>query len=376
VLVFADGWMVTALKAAGVDVDVMPLSPKVLETRKDSLGMGTVTKISTACRTAWFVLRMARYIRKYRPALVHTNSLKADIIGGFAGRLAGVKVIWHIRDRISSDYLPASVVYVFRKLCRIIPTCVVANSLSTMETVKLPARRRGELIYSGANVTGGRVVYDGTPEATSESAAPPAFPTIGLVGRITRWKGQHVFIRAAAEVLKAFPNARFKIIGAPLFAEKAYEDELHALVKTLGVEHAVEFTGFRTDISQLVSELQILAHASITGEPFGQVVIEGMIAGKPVVATRGGGIPEIVVDGVTGILVPMGDSDAMAAGISRLLGDPHLAARMGRAGYARVLERFTIQHTIHRVELLYSDLLHPAFNRKSAAAPTNLLLIR
>jgi glycosyltransferase involved in cell wall biosynthesis len=375
VLVFSDGWMVEALKAAGVDVEVMPLSAKVLETRKDSLGVGTLTKIATAFRAGYFVLRTARYIRKYRPALVHTNSLKSDIIGGMAGRLAGVKVIWHIRDRISSDYLPSPVVLVFRRLCRVIPTCVVANSLSTLQTVKLPLKRRGELIYSGASLSGGRVVYDGTPEAISE-ALLPAFPTIGLVGRITRWKGQHIFIRAAAEVLKIFPNARFKIIGAPLFAEKAYEEELRALVKTLGVEHAVEFTGFRTDISQIVSELQILAHASITGEPFGQVVIEGMIAKKPVVATRGGGIPEIVVDGVTGILVPMGDREAMAAGISRLLGDPALAARMGRAGHARVLERFTIQHTINRVEQLYSDLLHPAFDRRRAATPTNLLLIR
>ena len=213
VLVFSDGWMVEALKAAGVDVEVMPLSPKVLETRKDSLGVGTLAKIATAFRAGFFVLRTARYIRKYRPALVHTNSLKADIIGGIAGRLAGVKVIWHIRDRISSDYLPRPVVFFFRRLCRIVPTCVVANSLSTLETVKLPVKRRGELIYSGANLAGGRVVYDGTPEAVSETTAA-AFPTIGLVGRITRWKGQHIFIRAAADVLKIFPNARFKVIGS------------------------------------------------------------------------------------------------------------------------------------------------------------------
>ncbi len=378
VLVFAEGWMVEALRAEGVEVEVMPLSPKVSEVRKDAIGVGMLVKIATVFRVLAFVLRTAKYIRAFAPAIVHTNSLKSDIIGGLAGRLAGrrIKVIWHIRDRISSDYLPAPVVWVFRRLCRSVPTCVVANSLSTLETVKLPPTKRGELVYSGANLAGGRVVYDGTPEAISEPVESPAHPVIGLVGRITRWKGQHVFIRAAAEVLKKFPHARFHIIGAPLFAEKAYEEELHELVKTLGVEHAVEFKGFRTDISQVVSELQILAHASITGEPFGQVVIEGMIAKKPVVATRGGGIPEIVVDGVTGILVPMGDSEAMAGAICRLLGDSELSMRMGRAGYARVLERFTIQHTINRVELLYSDLLHPAFNERRSVMPTNLLVIR
>ena len=182
-------------------------------------------------------------------------------------------------------------------------------------------------------------------------------PRVALVGRLCRWKGQHVFLEAAAQIGKAFPEARFQVVGSALFEEHDYERELHELVRTLKVEERVEFTGFRDDVSALIGAADIMVHASITGEPFGQVVIEGMAAGKPVVATDGGGVPEIVVDGVTGVLVPMRDAQSMAAAICRLLADPALARRMGQLGRQRVLEHFLIQHTADKVQQIYDELL-------------------
>lgn len=102
--------------------------------------------------------------------------------------------------------------------------------------------------------------------------------------------------------------------------------------------------------------MDILVHASTTGEPFGQVVVEGMAAAKPVVATNGGGVPEIVPDKVTGLLVPMGDAPAMAAAIIEVLSNPTLAQAMGEAGYNRVREHFTIEITARRVETVYDSL--------------------
>jgi glycosyltransferase involved in cell wall biosynthesis len=106
----------------------------------------------------------------------------------------------------------------------------------------------------------------------------------------------------------------------------------------------------------VIDELDLVVHASTTGEPFGQVIIEGMAAGKPIVATNGGGVPEIVEDGTTGILVPMGDAPAMAEAICRMLADPGKAREMGRRGRQRVESHFTLERTARRVEDVYREI--------------------
>ena len=130
---------------------------------------------------------------------------------------------------------------------------------------------------------------------------------------------------------------------------------------------AVEFTGFRMDVPNLIAGFDVLVHASTIGEPFGQVVIEGMAAAKPIVATNGGGIPEIVIDEVTGLLVPMGDAPAMASAICRVLADPANARRMGQAGRQRALECFTIERTARQAQALYDELLARRRTRTAAA---------
>jgi glycosyltransferase involved in cell wall biosynthesis len=178
-----------------------------------------------------------------------------------------------------------------------------------------------------------------------------------LVGRISPWKGQDVFLRAAAIVRRQFPQARFQVIGSALFGEREYEQGLRAMAHSDGLESAVEFLGFRDDVPDLIARLDVLVHASTTGEPFGQVIIEGMAAAKPLVATRGGAVPEIVVDGTTGLLVPMNDAPKMAEAIATLLSDPDRARAMGLAGRERVAQRFTIARTAEGVQKVYDELL-------------------
>jgi glycosyltransferase involved in cell wall biosynthesis len=346
VLLFSDGALADKLRAAGVETHVLPMDSRVIEARKDDLGGGTLLRMRDVASTLAFVGRVRRFMRRQGVAIVHTNSLKSDLIGGLAARAARLPLVWHVRDRIADDYLPAKVARAFRLMCRVVPTRVIAIS----EAVKQTLGRNPRV----------RVIHDGTPvsdEPLSVQAINRDGPLIGLVGRITPWKGQDVFLRAASIVRRKFPNARFQVIGAALFGERDYEQQLRELARSEGLSDAVEFTGFRTDVPDLIARLDLLVHASTTGEPFGQVVIEGMAAAKPVIATRGGAIPEIVIEGQTGLIVPMGDADAMARAIATLLSDPDRAAEMGRAGRQRVLERFTIQHTGRGVEAVYRELL-------------------
>lgn len=359
IALFSDGPLKPLLVEAGAEVHLLALDSSVVNTRKDTLGGKTLFRVVDVYRTIRFIRRLARFMREQKIDLVHTNSLKADIIGGFAAKLARLPLLWHVRDRIDEDYLPSIVVKVFRRLARRLPDCVIANSAATLQTLSKEKLEHSAAIHSGVDFDSRvSVVHDGTFERSdSGGGITSKSPLIGLVGRISPWKGQHIFLRAAAQVLEKYPGTRFQIIGAALFDEAEYEKFVRDMVVTFKLTDAVEFTGFRNDVPQLISELDILVHASVVGEPFGQVVIEGMAAAKPVVATRGGGVPEIVIDGETGILVPMGDADSMAAAICRLLADPVAATEMGRRGRERVRDHFTIQSTARKVERLYDDVL-------------------
>jgi len=373
VALFAEGPLATRLHQLGIDTHVLPLASSVAHTRKDALGLRTLFRLGDVAGTLLFIRRLSSFIREQQIDLVHTNSLKADVIGGLAARLADVPLIWHIRDRIEDDYLPAPVVHVFRWLCRVLPDSLIANSAATLQTLHLARHDRGEAIHSGIELDRTRVVHDGMGSIQPAPIGQPpcvAGRRVGLVGRISPWKGQHVFLEAAALVLHRFPEVRFQVIGAALFQEQDYERKVRQLAGDLGLNERVEFTGFRDDVPQLIAQLEVLVHASTTGEPFGQVVIEGMAAGKPVVATAGGGVPEIVIDGVTGLLVPMGDAESMAAAICRLLEDPTTARRMGLLGSQRVRQQFTIDHTASKIQALYEEVLEerPEATQSTATA--------
>jgi glycosyltransferase involved in cell wall biosynthesis len=357
VLLCSEGPLVEKLREANVPTHILPLAPSIIDVRKGSLGPGTFLRVVDLGRLILYVVALARFIRRNRFDLVHTNSLKADIIGGLAARLAGTRLLWHVRDRIDKDYLPHPVVIAFRTLCRLIPDHVVAVSHATLATIDPALRPSGNRATKSRRM---HVVHDGIEGELFRAPALVArngVSRIGLVGRISPFKGQHIFLEAATAIRARFPNARFQIIGGALFAEDDYEARVRAMAASPELRDAVEFTGFRSDVPALISKLDILVHASTTGEPFGQVVVEGMAAGKPVVATRGGGVPEIVVDGVTGLLVPMADAAAMAQAVCRLLQDPALAEEMGRQGQERALACFSVRSTAANVERVYTDFV-------------------
>ena len=157
-------------------------------------------------------------------------------------------------------------------------------------------------------------------------------------------------------MLKQFPTCRFQIVGSALFGEDSLEGELRQLAGSLGIGERIEFMGFRKDVPEIISAGTLVVHASTVPEPFGQVIVQAMAAGKPVVATRGGGVLEIVDDGVSGLLVPMKDADAMANAICEILSDPVRARKMGEAGRERFLEKFTIEKTVEAVEGIYDSM--------------------
>lgn len=170
----------------------------------------------------------------------------------------------------------------------------------------------------------------------------------------TPTSGKHT-LEAAARLLAAGVEAHFCIVGAPLFGETDYEASLHqqaaslGLTSSLGMTAAIEFLGFQADVPAVLRDLDISVHASIIPEPFGQVIIEGIAAGLPVVAAEDGGVQEIIASGQTGLLVPRADPEAPAGAVAGLIADPTAARRLAAASQAHVRQQFTIVQTAGRL---------------------------
>jgi glycosyltransferase involved in cell wall biosynthesis len=351
VVLFSDGPLVGRLAEAKVRTILLQLAPGIVRAKKDGLGLRSLMRLGAAWGVAAHVVRLARLISHEQVDLVHTNSLKADVIGGLAARVARRPVVWHVHDRIEAPYLPAKVASFFRRLARRIPSVIVANSQSTLETLRLPATIPTAVAPPGLNPE-----YATAPPRGIGSASAPV---IGIVGRLAPWKGQHVFLEAAARVRNIIPSARFMIVGASLFGEREYERSLHDLARILGLEEQVHFTGHRGDVRDLMASFDVLVHASTTPEPFGQVITEAMAVGTPVVASDGGGVREIITNGQTGLLVPMGDTVATADAILKLLQNSHLASALASGAREMVGERFSIDVTIETLCGVYESILQP-----------------
>ena len=343
-------------------VHVMPIDSAVVGARKDALGLATIFQLAAARAAIRYVFRLRLLLKEQDTEVLHTNSLKAFVLGAIAGRLQGVKVIWHVRDRIADDYLPHRVVWMMRHLAKILPHFVIANSRATLETVQLKDKPPAMVIGSGVDLS--KFLPSGAAATSPDEPNTARSKIVGLVGRICPWKGQHIFIEAAALVHARYPNVRFQIIGAALFREHDYDLELRRTVEEQRLERVVEFMGFQSDVARAISGLDILVHASTVGEPFGQVIVQGMACELPVIATNGGGVPEIVQDGVTGLLVPMGDAPAMADAICRLLEDGSSARNMGVLGRKRAVEHFTFERSTQKL----MDVCERVIGRASASA--------
>jgi glycosyltransferase involved in cell wall biosynthesis len=356
-----DGPLVGLLTDLGVETVVLPLPGSTRELRKDSLAnpLVAVGRITSVVR---YAAELRRLIRDRRVDLVHTNSLKAGFYGCLAARLAGVPSVWHLRDRLAPDYLPRAAVALVRLAVALLPTAVLSISGATRAT--LP---HGLLRVLGRRGTALDPIADPIDAQDLRPSAPRGTDTfrVAMVGRFSPWKGQLVAIRAFAEA-DLGPSARLVLMGAALFGEHDFEREIHEEITRSGLGDRVELAGFVDDVLSALSDVDVLIHASTLPEPFGQVVLEGLAAGVPVVATREGGPGEILTDHVDGLLYDAGDVPALAALLRELHESPALRTYLAANGRRRVADYSpgSIRPAVLRV---YRALLGPTGQRSTTS---------
>ena len=356
-MLFSDGPLADILRSEGIILEIMNPDHGFVNVRRTAVRVLSLRGLRHAWESLRFSRRVAHRIREINAAVVYCNSLKANLIGGTAARFARVPCIWHVRDRIESDYLKPAIARLFRLAARVLPTQIIANSQATAETLHLNDGKV-EVIYSGT---------DWNDKFPFEPKSPP-FSKVGIVGRITPWKGQDVFIRAASLVLRQKPEIKFQIIGGVQVGDEAYQQDCLDLIEELGLGSHIELTGFRSDVADVMRKLDIVVHASTLPEPFGQVIAQAMALGRPIIASDGGGAVELIPDASFGSRIPSQDPHLLSSEILRLIDDPDYALSRVQKARNHVKDHFSIGATVDRVERVIASCLDSAKATRSNAA--------
>jgi len=286
--------------------------------------------------TALRALARARGVRA-----VIGNGAHPQIVGGIAARLAGARSAYlvhmiHGHPWWRNDPLDALAV---KSPCDLM-LAVSKASLATLEQIRPKVTKR--LLYNGTPTR--EVSAEQARDARRALGVGEGEILFGVFGRLQRWKGQDVFVEAAAEVARRRPQTRFVIVGGSVFGlEPEFLEGLKRRVAELNLTERLVFTGFRKDVAALTAACDVVCHTSRTPEPFGLVVIEAMILGRPVIATRGGGPSEIIDSEAVGVLVQPDDPQALAAAMTSLIDEPERRRAIGARAAARAREHFTIE---------------------------------
>jgi len=330
------------------DVRALSLSKGAAVQRLRRLGVDVDVIDETDDEAA--IRELAGYLRRYEIDLVHAHMFRAEVIGIRAAVAAGTPVMLATvhSSRVRSPEDVAELATLSQQVDRlIVPSRAIADK------IRWEGRRTPySVIPNGVDLS--RFALPAPPcTLRDEFSIPCEEALVGVVARLEPEKGHRFLIEAFPGVLERAPRTWLAIVG-----EGSLADELRVQGAALGspARDRIIFTGRRDDISALTADLDIAVLPSLR-EAQGISILEAMARRKPVVASAVGGIPEVLTDGVDGILVPPGDSEALAEAIGRVAKSPSLREQIGEAGYRTVVQRFSIDAMVRRVQEVYDEEL-------------------
>ncbi|MBN2406063.1 MAG: glycosyltransferase family 4 protein [Elusimicrobia bacterium] len=316
-------------------------------------------------------IKIYLFIRKNRFDIVHTHSSKAGILGRWAAFFAGVKVIIHTpHGHVFSGYfgkLKSSFFVFIERMTALITDRIITlteKGIDDHVMYGIGPRKKFVAIHSGVNtdeLTDDKVSGKAGLLLRKELGLIPGKIVVGTVSRLDPVKGNIYFVRAIKELMNMAPEiyetALFILVG-----DGEQRELLESMVKEYGISDKVIFTGMRNDVSLIIPLFDIFVLASLM-EGMGKVFIKAMVNAKPVIGTAVGGVPEIIEDGVSGILVPPKDPVALAGACARLISDEKLRKSMGAAGKKHVNElvdghpRYSVEAMMNKLDRLYDGYM-------------------
>ena len=350
---FEDGPFRHLLQQQQIPVQVLATQP--LQVRKESsLAKG----LSSLGQLAPLIARVASLSRSYD--LIYANTQKALVVGALASRFSRRPLVYHLHDILSAEHFSRT----NRRLAVTLAntaSLVIANSKASQAAFIAAGGRLNitNVVYNGFELG----LYQSHDSNTPNPASNPdqVRHQLGLNGqflvghfsRLSPWKGQHILLQALAYCPE---DVTAILVGEALFGEQDYVQQLHEQVASLGLEQRVQFLGFRSDIVPLMTACDLVTHTSTFPEPFGRVIVEAMLCGRPVVAAAAGGAVELVEPDINGWLVPPGNPKQLAEVITTCRNQPEHAATLAKKAQLQASQRFHLTATNQQISQLLCRL--------------------
>ncbi|XXF79114.1 glycosyltransferase family 4 protein [Myxococcaceae bacterium GXIMD 01537] len=366
---FSEGPLLSEARALGVDARVVPL-PEALLRLGDS-GQRGRNRLSAAAHIALrgaragteglrFLNALRGAVEDFRPSLLHSNGVKSHVLAT-AVKPRRVPLVWHIHDFLGERPLASGLL----KPCALRADLAIANSRAVAEDTRaLFPRVPTHVVYNGVDV---ERFAPGGPTAPLDALAglPPAPEgclRVGLVATYARWKGQDIFLEAAARVRAERPGVplRFYVVGGPLYETPASQfsaEELRSLAERHGLNGHVGFVPFQARPEEVFRALDVVVHASTRPEPFGRTIVEGMACAKPVLVSRAGGAAELFTEGHDALGVEPSNAEALARALLTLVDAPERREALGAEGRRSAVRRFSRERLGHEALPLYESVL-------------------
>ena len=288
--------------------------------------------------------RIFNYARKKKIKLIHSNTSRAALYSGPVAKILGIPLIWHVRIPHSDKLLDRFLVPFTSRIITV--SRIVKRRFAWLKKDKV------KIIYNGVDIQkfSPGLAQDNVREKFNINIKDIV---IGTVGRLSTEKGFEYLISAIREVVNVYPRTKVLIVGN---GDDRYHVSLQAKVKDLELSSHIIFVGFYEDVPQILRCMDIFSLPSLS-EGFNRSLLEAMACGLPVVATAVGGNVEIVQDGVSGLLVPPGNPEALTSAVTELMKDKEKARKMGLEGQRLVEENFSIEKNVEKIEELYLQIL-------------------
>jgi len=350
------------LEKEGVDTVILEAPARVNRYGGKNLSDGSFGRFKTVISLFRYNLRLRRVIRQKNIDIIYCNSIRGVLTMSLSALLTMVPILWYIKGELQNKILDAIGFFLSRKILYFCES----NKNDKYPLLTSIFRKKIEILKIGINPD---VVAN--IEQTDKSNLAKELSINGLtinlvnIGQLYRPKGIHYLLEAIALVLDEFPNIRIYIVGDHIIEEyKDYINDLKNIIEQHGMSDHIIFTGWRLDAMQIVALMDILVHPSLS-EGFGRAVLESMALGKPVIASKVGGLRELISDGENGFLVDAGNPIQIAEKLRLLLANKELRERMGKEAKKTVYTDYLIQDKIGQLERIWCEMAADNYNIRS-----------
>ena len=356
-----EGDLSRSCRSAGVEVRILRPFPMY----STSVWVGNTAKVPNPFAWVWNTIsiwttaaKMANFLKTLRPDLVLTKGLLCHFYGGLAAHITHIPCLWYVQDFISQRFR-GIYTKVFGLMARFVPTAVAVIGPQILRQLPRGVHTRAHVIYNAVDPAKFHTSTERTRVRNSLGVSPDV-TLIGNAARLTPWKGQHHLLAAFALIAPALPKAKLLLIGGSLFGDREYEHALRRTVHDLGLDGRVIFAGHRNDMADMFAAMDVFAYCAVEKDICPLSLLEAMSAALPIAAFDIPGVREAIVHRKEGVLVPIGDINALAAALLELSGNAELSRSLGESARQRVELQFCLDQHVVQMEYVFGEVLKTA----------------